>query len=159
MIVISDTSPITNLMQVNQLEILQLLFGQVIIPKTVYQELCEIQSQKVLLDKQNWITVQEASNKNLQSALENELDKGEAEAIVLALELKADFLIIDEQKGRQVAAQHGLTIVGLLGTLIRAKTAGFIQAVKPILDQLILDAGFRIHPSLYQQIMEIVNEN
>ena len=65
------------------------------------------------------------------------LDPGEAEAIVLAKELKAEFLIIDERKGRRIAAEHGLRITGLLGVLVRGKQKGYITKLTPILDKLV----------------------
>ena len=86
------------------------------------------------------------------------LDPGEAEAIVLAIELKADALLIDEKKGRKIAQEYGIVITGLLGILIDSKAENLIQEVKPILDRLIFEIGFRISPKLYQDILEKVNE-
>lgn len=118
MLVVSDTSPITNLIQIGQLNLLRQLFHQVVIPQMVYNELCEIPYQKKELTQQPWIIIQAAKNKDAVKALTTELDPGEAEAIVLALELKADYLVIDEWKGRNKAESLGLRIVGLLGTLL-----------------------------------------
>ena len=86
------------------------------------------------------------------------LDKGEAEAISLAIENQADILIIDELAGRQVAKQHNLRIIGLLGILIDAKYSGLIKEVKPLLDQLISDHGFWIKPELYSNVLKTVAE-
>ena len=80
------------------------------------------------------------------------MDPGEAEAIVLAIELEADALLIDEKKGRKIAEEHGIIITGLLGILIIAKSENLISEVKPILDKLIFETGFRINPKLYQDI-------
>lgn len=90
--------------------------------------------------------------------MKKELDKGEAEAIALALELKADALIIDELKGRNKAEQVGLRIIGLLGTLVEVKKEGLIPAVKPLMDDLVSKAGFKIRPALYQQVLKISGE-
>jgi uncharacterized protein len=99
MTVVSDTSPVTNLMQIDQLSLLQKLFGVVILPKAVYEELCVIPAQKILIDQQTWLFVQKPTDEKLVAELKKELDKGEAEAIALALELKAEALLIDELKG------------------------------------------------------------
>ena len=157
MIVVSDTSPVTNLIRIDRLDILQQVYGQIVIPKIVYLELCELPFQKNIIDSQTWITIQSAANIEQVAALEEDLDAGEAEAIVLAIELQADYLIIDELKGRTIAENLNLKIVGLLGTLILAKKKGVIAAIKPITEQLIL-LGFRIQPQFYVQLLALVNE-
>ena len=86
------------------------------------------------------------------------MDAGEAEAIALALEIKADYLIIDELKGRHKAEALGLRIVGLLGLLIQAKHAGYLTAIKPVLIELREKAGFRIHEALCKRVLEIAGE-
>jgi predicted nucleic acid-binding protein len=159
MIVVSDTSPLTNLIQIDQLVILHKLFNEVIITPGVYKELCEIPTQKQIVSVHPWIIVQQVTNKDVIEKLENKLDKGEAEAIALALDIHADYLLIDEVKGRNIAEGLGLKIVGLLGILIKAKEEQIIPLVKPLLNQLINNAGFRIHASLYQKIIELANED
>ena len=122
MLIVSDTSAITNLIQIDLLTLLKDIYKQIIIPQAVYEELCEITSQKQLLDQQPWIHVVWAQNTVLVASLETELDLGESESIALALELHADLLIIDEIKGRPKAESLGIRIVGLLGTLLKAKS-------------------------------------
>jgi hypothetical protein len=86
-----------------------------------------------------------------------ELDRGEAEALALAAELKADLLLIDESKGRAIAARLGFVHIGLLGMLVQAKQRGLIVAVKPILDDLIARAGFW-SAELYQRVLQAASE-
>lgn len=157
MIVVSDTSPITNLIQIDCLHLLQAVFGHIVIPQTVYKELCEIPTQKTILDDQDWISVAAAENRSVITQLEVDLDKGEAEAIALALELKTDFLIIDEIKGRTIAESMGIRIVGLLGTLLKAKELGHLVAIRPKLEELV-KLGFRINPRLYEHVLKVAGE-
>lgn len=158
MIIISDTSPVTNLIQIDHLFILKQLFNQVIIPGSVYAELCEIPKQKKILDSESWILTKQVVDLQLVSQMEKELDKGEAESIALALQLHADYLLIDEIRGRHIAAEKGLKIVGLLGILVKAKERGIIASAKLLLDRLMNDAGFRIHASLYDRLVELSGE-
>jgi predicted nucleic acid-binding protein len=158
MIVVSDTSTITNLHKVHQVDLLNIVFGTIIIPEGVYDELAVIPSQKLLLDSKPWIEIKEATDRDLYLQLRESLDHGEAEAISLSLDLGADFLIIDEQKGRQVAKGYGLTIIGLLGVLIEAKNRGALTTVKPTLEALTSNHGFRVSKSLFRKVLKQAGE-
>ncbi len=85
-VIVSDTSPITSLIQIDQLDLINKVFGDVFIPEAVYTELCRVPNQKSILDNQNWIFVRNAQNRKQVANLELDLDAGEAEAIVLAIE-------------------------------------------------------------------------
>lgn len=145
MIIVSDTSPINNLAAINHLHLLQQLYGTVLIPEAVYRELTDpnfpvagaIEVQTFI-----WIQTRPVQDHILVEALSNELDIGEAEAIALALEMKADQVLIDERRGRMVAARLNLGYTGILGILVEAKSQRLISAVKPLLDALINQAGF-----------------
>jgi len=159
MLIISDTSPITNLIQINNLDILETLFKQVIIPEKVFEELLDYERQKEAIESRSWIKVKPVLNRQEVIKLENLLDSGEAEAIILAKELNAEMLIIDERKGRKVAEENGLKIIGLLGILIRGKKKGHIAELKPIINELIQKNGFRVSKNLYERILIEVNED
>lgn len=164
MIVVSDTSPITNLAAIAQLDLLQKLYTRIIIPVAVYNEMVNIgklvpgstevqtlpwiQTQAVV-DQQQVITIQES---------EENIDLGEAEAIALALELRADLLLMDERRGRLVATSYSLQVTGLLGVLVQAKQNHLIQSVKSLLDPLIEQADFRVSDQLYTTILQIADE-
>lgn len=158
MLIISDTSPITNLIRINELDLLKLLYTEVVIPEKVQDELLNYENQKDEIDKRDWIIVKKVSNSDEVKKLEVELDTEEAEAIVLAKELEADLIIIDERKGRKIAEENGLKIIGLLGVLIQAKRMGYVKELKSLLNELIDNVGFRVSQELYNRILKEVNE-
>ena len=158
MIIISDTSPITNLIQLDKLDLLQSLFSDIIIPNEVYEELVVYENHRIMLESIDWITVISVSDTEKVELLKQELDAGEAEAIVLAKELNCDFLLIDERKGREIAQSQNIKITGLLGILIQAKRRGFIPLLRPLLEKLVNGIGFRVNRNLFEHILREVNE-
>ncbi|PSN17245.1 DUF3368 domain-containing protein [filamentous cyanobacterium CCP5] len=163
MIVISDTSAITNLAAIQHLQLLSQLYRRVIIPQAVYRELVEIDPPvpgTFEVQDAQWLEVREVTQRRIveQLEVESRLDLGESEAIVLALELQADLLLIDERRGRAEANRLGVKITGLLGILVEAKRKELVIAVKPLLDELIATSNFRVSAALYDQILELVDE-
>lgn len=158
MVIISDTSPISNLMHIELIHLLQDLYSEVIIPVAVYEALSVIPQQKSIIDQQNWISIRSVENQERVEELLLHLDRGESEAIVLAQEAQADLLLIDEIKGRSIANQKSMRTIGLFGVLIEAKENNLVNQVKPFLDQLIDDFQFRVHPNLYNRVLLIVDE-
>lgn len=160
-IVISDTSPVSGLYRIGHLYLLELLFVKIILPKAVFEEILQLRSFGYDLNEittAEWIEVKSASNMANVSHLLHQLDMGEAEAIVLAKELRADLLVMDEAKGRTIARQEGLTIIGLAGILVKAKADGHISSVKLLLDRLIREANFRISQELYEFVLKEAGE-
>jgi len=160
-IVVSNTSPIINLATVGQLELLQRLYGKVIIPEAVYYEIAIVgdgQPGAAQVQAFDWIETRQVTNRALVALLQLEVDKGEAEAIILADELGADLLLLDERRGRAVASRLELKFVGLLGVLIEAKRKGLVVAVRPILDDLISKSGFWVSRELYDRVMQAAGE-
>ena len=161
MIVVSDTSPIINLATVGQLNLLHQLYGVITIPESVYQEITVTGSGEAgakEVQTLDWIQTKKVTNQLQVATLQIELDKGEAEAISLALELKADLVLLDERRGRTVASRLGLRSLGLIGCLIEAKHREFISSIKPILDNLIAVAGFWVTENLYIRVLETAGE-
>ena len=164
MIVVSDTSAITNLAAIQHLQLLPQLYKQVIVPESVYRELVEIEPPvpgTIEVQMASWLEVKQVVNRDIVNHLQHEvrLDPGESEAIALSLELKATLLLIDERRGRAEADRLGIKITGLLGILIEAKRKHLIVAVKPLMDSLIATSEFRVSPALYNQILDLVDES
>ncbi|PPK86732.1 hypothetical protein CLV84_3668 [Neolewinella xylanilytica] len=157
MIIVSDTSTITNLLQINRLDILKSLYGNIVIPPGVRRELYRIEGQKTIIDKLDWISTEYPHDQQLIAELLEDLDLGESEAIALAIELDAEYLIIDEYKGRAIAEKKGVKIVGLLGILIAAKTCGHIESIKSLLET-IMSNGFRLNSSLVDKVLTALGE-
>ena len=157
--VVSNTSPILNLAIVGQLDLLRQQFGQIQIPPAVLDELKIDEerpgSQPIQASiAAGWIQVQPVSNQPLVQLLKQTLDGGEAEAISLALELQAKWILLDERDGRKVAKSLGLQLTGVLGVLLRAKEAGELPSLQPAIEDLIQNAGFRIAPELLERILQ-----
>jgi predicted nucleic acid-binding protein len=160
--VISNASPIINLAAIGELELLEKLFGQILIPEEVYHEICvkgKGQPGSKEINDFNWINKKVLKKSDhLVRALKLELDAGESEAIALTIEEKADLLLIDELRGRNTAEYYGLNFVGILGILVFAKNKKYIEKIKPLLDRLKQKAGFRISDKLYNSVLKTCNE-
>lgn len=161
MIVVSNASAIINLAAVGQLDLLRQLYDKIAIPQAVYHEIAVVgvgQPGATEVQTLEWIETRQVVKRTLVASLQIELDKGEAEAIALAVELKAELLLLDERLGRAVASRLGLKFIGLLGVLIEARGKRLIPAVKPVLDNLITQAGFWVNDQLYAQVLQLVGE-
>lgn len=161
MTVVSNTSPITNLAAVGQIDLLRQLYGTIIIPQAVYHEMTrgnDTVPGNLEVQTLSWIQVQPVSNPSRVTELISEIHLGEAEAIVLAIELQAHRLLLDDYRGRMVATRLGLKITGVLGVLLVAKGMGLIPSVKSVMDDLIAIASFRISDRLYGDILQAASE-
>jgi predicted nucleic acid-binding protein len=163
-IVVSDTSPIANLVVVGYIDLLPQLFGTVVIPEIVYQELLANGEEHLVtrtVTTVDWLEIRVVNDRARAVALERDrqLDPGEANAIVLARELNATQLLIDERLGRLEAKRQGLRITGILGVLLAAKRQGRVERVRPILDALINEANFWISSRLYSETLALAGES
>jgi uncharacterized protein len=160
-IVVADTSVVINLCCVGRGDLLRQLFQDVVIPPVVATEfarLAENSSRFVGLTLPEGIRQQAATTSPalLRSAVG--LDPGEAAALALAVEIHADAVLLDERRGREVASQLGIRTIGILGFLLQATSAGFLLAVRPVLDDLLQKAGFWIAEPLRQQLLGLAGE-
>ncbi|MCF8244722.1 MAG: DUF3368 domain-containing protein [Saprospiraceae bacterium] len=161
MIVVSDTSPISNLLMIGWLRLLPSIYGKVIIPDAVYEEVEALSQFGVSLHEfyaADWIERAMPSDLAAVNELLGKLDEGESEAIILAEELKADFLLIDERLGWKEAQARSIKTIGLLGTLVKAKEMGLIPEVKPLIDALRIKAKFRMSDALIKHILKEAGE-
>jgi uncharacterized protein len=118
MIIVSNTSPISNLIIIGEISLLRQIYPKVLIPPAVHSELTRLptlQSTIISLLRDGWLEIQSPTNPQLLDTLNQMLDPGEAEVISLAVELSADRLLMDERLGRSIAASYGLKLRGLLG--------------------------------------------
>ena len=164
MIVISDTTPIISLLKINHLELLNCLFGDVQIQEVVYEELTsnvkfQKEAEKILSEKYIKRVVVEDKKSVTLLRRATGLDAGESEAIILSDKIKADLLLMDELKGRQVAKQMGLNIMGTVGILITAFDEELlsVEEIEQCIDVL-QSNGRHISEKLYEQLMEKIRK-
>lgn len=160
MIVVSNSGPLIALAQINNFELLKTLYNRLYIPPAVQKEVVGLgrgRAGAVEVDLADWIEIVEVQNGTAIQLLRGQLDAGESQAIVLALELQANLLLIDEARGRRIAQAQGLNVTGTVGTLIAAKKRGFIDNVTLLLDGLIT-SGFRMSAKLYQTAQALSGE-
>jgi predicted nucleic acid-binding protein len=156
--VVLNTTPFISLLKIDKLQILKDLYNEVFIPYEVYNEI-EVGKNKEYytdLSKIDWIKIEKIKNiKSLSYFLD--LDKGEAEAIILATEIKADLIILDETMGRFYAKHAGLKVTGTIGVLLRAKKLGYITELKPLLFEL-KAKNVWLSDNLVEEILKLANE-
>lgn len=149
-LIISDSSPLISFDLAGFLSVIRSLYGTIIVPPAVREEIGHIFDPE-------WMQVRAPQ---LVVDLRNSLHAGEAEAIVLAIELRAEqntYLLIDDLAGRKTAEFFGLNFTGGLGVLVQAKHAGVIAWVSPVIDALVAVGG-RYKEAVVQQILEQAGE-
>lgn len=163
MIVISDTTPIISLLKTGQLELLKKLFCEILIPEAVYRELVtnpRFQNEAEQIKASSYIRKVSISNERSVEILRRAtgLDLGESEAIVYTDESKAELLLMDEAKGRKVAKQMGLKVMGTIGILIAAYDAGLLkkEEIVSCLD-ILKNSGRFISEALYEQVLQKIH--
>jgi predicted nucleic acid-binding protein len=153
MLVVSDASVIIALALCGKLDLLDALFGKVRVPQAVFNELA-VPGKPKAAEIAEWTRGKVVTVRNTVAvtALCLNLDPGEAEALALYWEIAADYLLIDEKRGRTIAARNGIQTIGAAGIFLAAKQRGLISAVKPFLDTLLAN-DFRISDTLYRQLL------
>jgi uncharacterized protein len=155
-LVVADSSPLIYLTRVGLLHVLAALFGEVVVPRAVWNEAVERRPSAPGIDalrQAAWVRVVDEPTPESDRGL----DPGETAAILTAESLPADLLLIDERLGRKVAQERGLAVRGTLGLLVQARHAGVLPELKPVLDTLVAE-GFRIAPALIREALAHVGE-
>lgn len=153
MIIVSDTSAITGLIQIHRVEILSTLYQEVVVPEVVANEL-----QKYHAVLPSFLRILPVTDLECFHRLCAEIDPGEAAAITLMLEGKGDVLLIDERRGRQIAQREGLKIIGVLGVLLEARLQSIIPSLATAIMELETIANFRISPQLKARALAAAGE-
>lgn len=148
-IIISDTSCLIILSKIDELGLLKKLGKRIYVTPIIHKEF-----GKSLPD---WVEISLPNNTHYQQILEMELDKGEASAIALSLDMDNPILILDELKGRKIADRLNLRYSGTFGLILKAKQIGLIKSVKPILNK-IRSTNFRFSEKLFETIIDQADE-
>ena len=148
--IISDTSCFIVLSGIDELDLLQKTYGQVLTTIEVATEFGQ--------PLPDWIEIKSPVDKSRMQILELQIDKGEASAIALAMETSQSILILDDYKARKIAKQLGLEITGTIGVIVKAKLKGIIPSIKPYLAK-IRKTDFRLADDVEQQAFKEAGEN
>lgn len=152
MIVISDTSPINYLVLIDEIDLLPTLFGEIIIPQSVLTELQRAETpnevQQWFAKNPAWLEVRNASVIDPTIAL----GAGESEAILLAKEIKADLILIDDKKARQAAVERGLNVAGTINILELASVKNLLELADAF--NKLQKTNFRISQTLLNEALE-----
>lgn len=164
MIVVSDTTPLISLMKIGHLELLEKYFGEVQIPAAVFNELTinpRFADEAEEINKSPFIRVVKVEDYKSVNLLRRVmgLDIGESEAIVLSDDIQADLLLMDEAKGRDVAGQMGIKVMGTIGLLIASYKNKSISAdeIKKCIE-ILRSSGRHIGEKYFQILLEQIKE-
>jgi uncharacterized protein len=160
--IIADASPLIGLARIERLALLQELYGRVVIPTQVLEELHVHESRpgsRVLLLalESGWLRAEALRGSAEMPALLRSIGPGEAAAILLAEQHPCRFVLLDEKRGRAVAKRRNIPVAGTGTILLAAKKRALIESVSTALDQLAA-AGYRLSPGLRAEITRLAGE-
>jgi len=146
---IVDTSCLILLHKVEELKILKHLFDEIYITSEIKNEFGE--------ELPKWIKIDDPKDDTYKKVLEIEIDKGEASALALSIDLPNSIIVLDDQKARKVAFKINLSYTGTFGLLLRAKKNGIIKELRPILEK-IRNTNFRFSDKLFVLLLKEAGE-
>ena len=157
MTIVSDSSPLIALLSIDRINILEQLFGSILIPLTVYDEVfgSPLGCNTLLPD---FIVVTNPPSATSVRFLRLNLHAGESEAIALALEKSINKIILDDKQARETAARLGIHVIGTIGLLMLAKEKGYITSIRPLIIQMMNRINFRIAPSVLNRVLTTLKE-
>lgn len=157
--IVVNTSPWIALSVCGQISLLERFYKNVYIPMSVRDEIMAGGKQGVGINEFKvlpWIKIEKVSDIEKIKLL-YELEKGEAEVIILAKEKKVNEVLIDEKVARMQAKILGLNVIGSLGLLLKAKKKGLLSSIKPSIDK-ILENGIWIKEDIVNGILKDAGE-
>lgn len=154
--IIVNTTPLIVLANVGQFDLLRKLYGEIIIPQAVLEEI-KSQPAKRLTSSSDWIKIVKVANKDDRGLFRARLHAGEVEVMLLAQERNADLVIMDDNAAKKTAKFMGLKVTGTLGVLLRAKQEEYIQEVKSIINAMMAD-GFYIDEKTRRYVLDAAKE-
>jgi predicted nucleic acid-binding protein len=162
--VVSNATAIIHLSRINKLSLLRNLFSKVIIPRAVYSELAvpgEVGCEEIMQGvKKGWIIVKDIRDRTSTYELAALLHKGEAEAIILAEEVKADYLIVDERVARHIAASRKIKVIGILGILSLCVKLNIININEALrLSQALIESGYIVKREVYEEWRKSIDQH
>ena len=160
MILVLDASALITLARIGRLNLLRDLAENIYIPEAVYDEVVRSgrgRAGSSEVAHAQWISYHQVRDRDAVAGLRAQVGQGEAEAIALARELRADAVVLDDATARQLAETAGQKVLGLLGLLLNAKERGVVASLKPIVDDMVA-AGFFIDEALYRSILRQAGE-
>lgn len=161
MIVVSNTTPLVGLAVIGRFELLSQLFGKIYISQAVYDEAVvhgrEAGGAREEVLSADWIEVTPVQDRLAVQVMLDELDLGEAETIVLAREIAADWVLMDEKKGRRKLNELRLDKVGTAGLLLKAKQLGLLPHIRSDLLKL-RQNGFSLSQSVVDSVLRQAGE-
>jgi len=158
-IVIFNSSPLINLSKIKSLNLIKKIYGQIIIPEAVKEEVVVSGRNKEKVEKivklieKDIIKIVKVKNRSLVKSFQINLDYGESEVLAMAIDMNASLIVIDEKEARQVAEIYNLNKTGFIGVLIKAEKLGLIDSAMDLID-LAIKKGFRINKNLYIKLKE-----
>lgn len=163
MLVVTDNSPLTALALADLLHLLKVRWPLVIVPQAVWDESRHVGDANALrrLDAacaEGWLEVRHATHAEEVARLRARLDAGESEAIALAVELRAEWLLIDEWKGRNAAKELGLAVTGTLGLLIWARMSGHANSLRDLIALVETKGDLYLSQELKESALAAVGE-
>lgn len=158
--VIVNTTPLIALSHVGQLNLLKELYGEIIIPQAVFEEVSvKVDSvcKKEVDSSLDWIRVEKIRNQMAKDMYKTQLHEGEVEVMILAKEVAADVVIIDDANAKKYAKYLKLPVTGTLGVLLRARQMGYVDKLEPVLRQMV-EKGIYISQSLIELCLKQAGE-
>lgn len=157
--IVGDSGPLIALAILGQLDLLPRLYRRVVVPRSVWEEITVAGAGlpgALEVSRVTWFEIQQAEPQHLLT-LAVLVDRGEAEAIALAMDNPGSTVLLDDAQARRVAERFGVVRIGTLGILRRAKKNGLLSAIRPLINQL-QASGIYMRQSLIDAVLRDVGE-